>query len=43
MRRRGALWKVTTRDARDVVVTIHVEALDERAYDSSQAEADDAT
>jgi hypothetical protein len=43
MRRRGALWKVTTRDARDVVVTIHVEALDERAYDSSQAAVDDAT
>jgi hypothetical protein len=43
MRRRGALWKVTTRDARDAVLTVHVEAVDERASDSPHASFDDAT
>ena len=44
MRRRGALWKVTTRDTRDVVVTIYVEAVDERTTsDSPHTSVDDAT
>jgi len=42
MRRRGALWKVTTRDARDAVLTVHVEAVDERASHSPHASLDDA-
>jgi hypothetical protein len=43
MRRRGALWKVTTRDARDAVLTVHVEAVDELTSDSPHASVDDAT
>jgi hypothetical protein len=43
MRRRGALWRVTTRDARDAVLTVHVEAVDERASHSLPGSFDDAT
>ena len=43
MRRRGALWKVTTLDTRDVVVTICVEAVDERTPGAPHPSVDDAT
>ena len=43
MRRRGALWKVMTRDVQDAVLTIHVEAVGKRASDSLHASVDDAT
>ena len=43
MRRRGVLWKVTTRDAQDAVVTIHVEAVDERTSGSPHTSVHDAT
>ena len=43
MRRRGALWKVTTRDARDAVLTVHVEAVDERTSDSPPTSAAEET
>jgi hypothetical protein len=43
MRRCGALWKVTTRDAQDAVVTIHVEAVDERTSGSPRTSVHDAT
>jgi hypothetical protein len=34
LRRRGALWKVMTLDTRQAVVTVNVEAVDERTSDS---------
>ena len=43
MRRRGELWKVTTLDTRDAVVTIHVEAVDERISGAPHTSVDDAT
>jgi hypothetical protein len=43
MRRRGALWRVTTRNSRDAVLTVHVEAVDERASHSPPESVDDAT
>jgi hypothetical protein len=43
MRRRGALWKVTTLDTRDAVVTVSVEAADEQAADPPHPPVDDAT
>lgn len=43
IRRRGAVWRVTMRDARDAVLTVHIEAVDERAAHSPPASFDDAT
>ena len=34
LRRRGALWKVMTLDTLQAVVTVNVEAVDERTSDS---------
>jgi hypothetical protein len=42
VRRRGALWRVTTRETQDVVVSLHVEAVDEPSG-PQQTSAPDAT
>ena len=43
VRRRGALWRVTTRQTHDIVVSLHVEPVDEPSDEPQRTSAPNAT